>query len=331
VDGENVEQVNMFSTPLIAPPLTIGRWNSKELKMPLSIYGEFSCTLWADSTTGANNAYFEVSILRGSTVVAEYNTSRKDISAGAQPTRFDINDILNVELQGGETLGVMVGFDADPLSLISPAQATFYFGGGQYKSGITVKTLPIKIDIMEPDVEDNADFIGFKVLVKEAFDANPADMNFTIVITPPPGGQMKHLGQADSSKTDDGIMFSIDWDYTKEKKLKDGLYKVAMTATYDGNFTFSNSTSFNIDVPDVPITDLQPPELNPYVVGGAAVALVIVILAIYLNRRKIFRGKLKRKGKGKVSVKGKGKKRPPKSKTRSKSSKKRKRKEEEDD
>ena len=130
VDGENVEQVHMFSTPLIAPPLTIGRWNSKELKMPLSIYGEFSCTLWADSSTGANNAYFEVSILRGSTVVADYNTSRKDISAGAQPTRFDINDILNVELQGGETLGVMVGFDADPLSIISPAQATFYFGGG---------------------------------------------------------------------------------------------------------------------------------------------------------------------------------------------------------
>lgn len=331
VDTEQVEQVTIYGSPQPAPYYFVGRWGTNDIKMPISIYGNFHCSLWAESADGARNAQFIVHIYKNSELVAEFNTSREDMDP--TPTLFEITDVLNVDLNVGDNLVVWLYFRSDlilkPGQLFpKPAQAKFLYGGETYNSGISVVTLPIIVDILDPEIDKGIDFIGFRTKVQEAFDVDPSKMNFTLTITPPKDGEVRSLSEVDATKTDDGIIFSRDWDYNKDK-AKDGKYTVTMEVRYGQNTTtFSNTTSFDIDVPEKPVTDLGDTPINPAVAALAVIGIVVVVLAIYLNRRGYFK---RRKGKGKKAPPKKGKAPPKKGKAASKRSPPKKKEPEEDE
>jgi hypothetical protein len=293
VGKETAEQINMLGSQPPVPAIPVGRWTTAQIKFPISISGPFSCTLWADSQKGAKNSYFVVDIYVGSTSLGRFNTSKKGLSMS--PTRFDVSGELNAELATGGTLSATVYFYADwvvnPGSIFpQPAQATFLYGGGQYTSGIMVTTLPILVSVLKPAVENGVDYIVFSSKVKEAFDADLSKMFFNMTIEPPVGCEMAHTSKADVRKTEDGITFSVDWNYTKDKAV-DGDFIVTMRASYDGNRTFTNTSTFNIKVPHKQVTGIEETPMQPLIMGSAGFGLVLVFLAVYVNRKTIFKGR----------------------------------------
>jgi len=231
-------------------------------------------------------------------------------------------DILNVEVRSGESLDVQLHYYADLMIvpgkiLPQPAQASFLFGGGGYTSGISIVTQPITIEILEPEVEPNVDYISFRASVKEAFDSDPARMNPTMTITPPQKGEFKTYTNATGTKTIDGILFNVDWEFTKDK-AKDGKYTVTLDLSYDGNLTFSNTTSFELDVPEKSVTDISQTPKEPFIAIG--IIVVVCLLLFIAHKKGLFKRKKSKAKKGpKVKAKGMPKGKPtskPKKKER---------------
>jgi len=310
VDHENVEARDMAGNPAI--PYVVGRWATADLKIPLSIYGAFSCTLWIESLDSAKNAWFKVNIYRDSTLLAEFNSTRQDLTP--TPTKIVISDVLNVEIRSGESLDVQLYFYADLIIvpgkiLPQAARVSFLYGGGEYTSGISIVTLPMTIVVIEPEVEISVDYISFRATVKEAFDSDPSRMNPTMTITPPEKGEFKTYSNATGTKTADGILFNVDWEFTKDK-AKDGKYTVTLELSYDGNVTFSNTTSFELDVPEKTVTDISGTPKESFIIVG--VVVVICLLLFVAHKKGMFKRK---KGKTKTRPKAKGK---PKAKPKSK-------------
>jgi len=311
VAKDPVEQVQALGNPIT--PYLVGRWTTNQVKFPLSVYGPFSCTLWAESQKGAKNAYFVVEITKGGAQVATINTSRQAI--GTNPTRFELADTLNIELDTGETLTVTVNFYAD-LNVVAgtifpqPAQITFLYGGAQYASKISITTLPIVIEIPRPEFDGSSEVISFSATVKEAFDTDPAKMNYSLTITPPVDCNMKTLSEVDTHETDEGTIFSVDWDYLKDKG-KDGDYKITMAVSYDGNFSFTNSSKIYIEVPHKSVTNLNETPKQPLIIGSAGIGVLLVGLTVYFNRRTLFK---KRYASTKSKASGKPRQAVPKQK-----------------
>ena len=303
VNKETIEQTTMVGNHPPIPPVLLGRWSTQQLKYSLSVQGAFSCTLWADSEKGAKNAYFMVDILKGTTALGIFNTTK--LNLGQSPTRLDISGTLDAELVSGDTLSVSVYFYADPnagVPLPTPAKGTFFFGGGQYTSGIRITTQPMMVEIQKPEVNSGIDYIGFPTLVKEAFGSDPSKMNYTMTITPPEGVKLKHLTPVETSTTSDGLLFVVDWEFTKDN-AKDGEYTVSMTAGYDNNNTVTNTSKFFLKIPREAVTDLSNTPRQPLIIGGALAAVAGVLVVIYINRKKIFKGKAAPKGKQVVKQK----------------------------
>jgi len=307
VGKETVEQINMVGSQPPLPAIPVGRWTTAQINVPLSIQGPFSCTLWADSQKGAKNAYFVVDIYTGSTSLGRFNTSK--IGLSMSPTRFDISGELNAELAAGDTLSATVYFYADwvvnPGSIIpQPAQATYLYGGSQYTSGVMITTLPIKVSVLQPAVENGVDYIVFSAKVKEAFDADSSKMFYNMTIQPPVGCEIAHTSKVDVRKTDEGLMFSVDWNYTKDK-TENGDFIITMLASYDGNRTFTNTSTYYIKVPHKQVTGIEETPMQPLVLGSVGFGLILVSLAVYVNRKAIFKGRF-------ASKKGPAKQRPKK-------------------
>jgi hypothetical protein len=308
VKKETIEQTTMVGNHPPVPAVLLGRWSTQQLKYTITIEGAFSCTLWADSEKGAKNAYFTVEVLRGTTALGIFNTTK--VNLGQSPTRLDISETLDGELISGDTLSVAVYFWADPnpgMPFPQPAKGTFFFGGGTYSSGITITTQPMIVEIKKPEVNSAIDYIGFPALVKETFGSEPAKMNYTMTITPPPGVKLEHLTPVQTQTTEEGLQFVVDWAFTKDN-AKDGEYTVTMQASYDGNNTVTNTSTFNLVIPKAPVTDLNNTPLQPLIIVGALAGVCGVVIVVYMNRKKIF----KPKGglKGKVAIKPKMKKAP---------------------
>ena len=297
VTHENVEARDMAGNPAL--PFVVGRWATADLKVPLSIYGAFSCTLWAESMDSAKNAWFEVEVYRDSTLLAEFNSTRQDLST--TPTKIVISDMLNVELRSGESLDVQVYYYADLMIvpgkiLPQAARASFLYGGGEYTSGIAIITTPLTIEVIEPEVEPNVDYISFRASVKEAFDSDPGRMHPVLTVTPPPKGEFKTYSNATGTKTAEGILFNVDWEYT-EDKAQDGKYTVTLELSYDGNLTFSNTTSFELDVPEKAVTDISQTPIKPFIIVG--VVVLVGVLFFFAYKKGLFKkGRPRPKGKG---------------------------------
>lgn len=313
VDRDPVEQIAMLGKPpgTIVAGMVIGHWATKQIKFPISVSGPFACTLWADSQKGAKNAYFTIDIYKGTTLLEHYNTSRQTL--GSDPVRYDISATLNVELAAGDTLSTSIYFFSDlvinPGTIIpQPAQATFLYGGGQYSSGISITTIPMIVNVPEPGVQDGVDFITFSAKVKEAFDADPSKMNYTLIITPPSGGTMKHLGKVNPQSTTEGLAFSLVWNYTKDN-AKDGFYTITMDASYDGNTTFTNTSKYYVYIPRKAVTGFENTPMQPLIIGSVALAVIFIGFAVYYNRKKIFKN---RYAGSKAGSKDKGPKARPK-------------------
>ncbi len=297
VNKETIEQTTMVGNHPPIPAVLLGRWSTQQLKYSISVQGAFGCTLWADSEKGAKNAYFTVEVLRGTTVLGIFNTSK--LNLGQSPTRMDISETFDAELASGDTLSVSVYFYADPTPGIpfpQPAKGTFFFGGGQYTSSISITTQPLIVEVEKPEVNPAIDYIGFPAKVKETFGADPSKMNYTMTITPPPGVKLEHLTPVETETTEDGLQFIIDWEFTKDN-AKDGEYTVTMQASYDGNNTVTNTSKFFLKIPKEAVTDLSNTPTQPLIIVGALAGVGGVVIAVYLNRRKIFKGKTVSKAK----------------------------------
>jgi hypothetical protein len=281
LDGEGVESQTLLGRPSALIQTPFGRWATADAKMPLSVYGAFTCILWVESQQGAKNAYFVVEVYRESTKLHTYNTTKKDITA--TPTRFDIFDILNVEVRSGEALFVMVYFYADLTTSFppQPSQANFLYGGGEYTSGISITTVPMTIEIIEPEVEKDIEYISFRAKVMEAFDVDPNAMNVTMTITPPKDGEVKSLGKVEGLKTADGILYNVEWEYLKDKKAKSGEYTITLEASYDGTQVFTNTSKFTIEVPKRSVTDISQTPKEPFIIIGVVVLIIVVVLIGY--------------------------------------------------
>jgi hypothetical protein len=306
VGHENVEARDMAGNPAL--PFVVGRWATADLKIPLSIYGSFSCTLWVESMDSAKNAWFEVEVYRDSTLLAEFNSTRQDLSP--TPTKIVISDMLNAELRAGESLDVQVYYYADLIIvpnkiLPQAARASLLYGGGQYTSGISIITTPLTIEILEPEIEPNVDYISFRATVKEAFDSDPGRMHPVLTVTPPPKGEFKTYSNATGTKTAEGVLFNVDWEYV-EDKAKDGKYTVTLELSYDGNLTFSNTTSFELDVPEKAVTDISQTPIKPFIIIG--VFVLVGVLVFFAYKKGLFK-KRKTRPKGK-KTKTKAKARP---------------------
>jgi hypothetical protein len=309
-----VEQISMLGKPpgTVVAGIAIGHWATKQTKLPITVSGPLSCTLWADSQKGAKNAYFTVDLYKGTTLLKHYNTSRQTL--GEDPVRYDISATLDIELAAGDTLSVSIFFFSDLVInagtiIPQPAQATFLYGGGQYSSGISITTIPMIVTVQEPGVQDGVDFITFSAKVKEAFDADPSKMNFTFIITPPQGGNMKHMGKVNPQETSDGLTFSVVWNYTKDN-AKDGFYTITMDVSYGGNTTpFTNTSKYYVYIPRKAVTGFENTPMQPLIIGSVALAVIFIGFAIYYNRKKIFKN---RYAGSKASSKDKGPKAKPK-------------------
>jgi hypothetical protein len=291
VNKETIEQTAMVGNHPPIPAAPVGRWSTQQLKSSISVQGAFGCTLWSTSEKGAKNAYFTVEVLRGTTALGIFNTSKFNL--GQSPTRMDIAETLDAELVTGDTLSVTVYFYADPNPAIpfpQPAKGTFFFGGGQYTSRISITTQPLIVEVQKPEVNSAIDYIGFPAKVKEAFGADPSKMNYTMNITGPPGVKLEHLTPVETQTTEDGLQFVIDWAFTKDN-AKDGEYTVSMQASYDGNNTVTNTSKFFLVIPKEAVTDLNNTPRGPLIIVGALAGVGGVVIAVYLNRKKIFKGK----------------------------------------
>ena len=291
VNKETIEQTAMVGNHPPVPAAPIGRWSTQQLKYSISLKGAFNCTFWADSEKGAKNAYFTIQVLRGTTALGIFNTTK--LNLGQSPTRLDISEALDAELVSGDTLSVSVYFYADPIPGIpfpQPAKGTFFFGGGHYTSSISITTQPLIVEVLKPEVNSAIEYIGFPAKVKEAFGADPSKMNYTMTITAPPGVKLNHLTPVDTQTTEDGLLFVIDWAFTKDN-AKDGEYTVTMQASYDGNNTVTNTSKFFLVIPKEAVTDLSNTPTQPLIIIGALAGVGGVVIAVYLNRRKIFKGK----------------------------------------
>jgi hypothetical protein len=264
--------------------------------------------LWADSEKGAKNAYFMVDVLKGTTAVGIFNTTKIDL--GQNPTKLEISGTLDADFVQGDTLSVSVYFYADPnagVPLPQPAKGTFFFGGGQYTSGISITTDPLIVDIKDPEVNSASDYIGFPALVEEAFGSDPSKMTYNMTLEPPSGVKMDHLTPVETQTTSQGLLFVVDWDYTKDNG-KDGYYTVTMSASYDGNNTVTNTSKFFLKIPKAAVTDLSNTPRQPLIIGGALAGVAAVVVLVFVFRKKIFKGKAAPKTKtvSKTKVKKEG-------------------------
>ena len=309
VNKETIEQTVMVGNHPPIPAVILGRWSTQQLKYSLSIQGPFGCTLWADSEKGAKNAYFMVDVLKGTTAVGIFNTTKLDL--GQSPTKLEISGTLDAEFVQGDTLSISVYFYADPnvgVPLPQPSKGTFFFGGGQYTSGISITTDPLIVEVKDPEVNSASDYIGFPSLVKEAFGSDPSKMTYNMSLEPPVGVKMNHLTPVETQSTDQGLLFVVDWDYSKDN-AKDGEYTVTMQASYDGNNTVTNTSRFFLKIPKAAVTDLNNTPRQPLIIGGALAGVAAVVVVVFVFRKKIF--KSKSAPKTKTAIKTKAKKEEP--------------------
>jgi WD40 repeat protein len=117
-----------------------------------------------------------------------------------------------------------------------------------------------------------------------------------MTIEPPSGVKLNHLTPVETETTSDGLLFIIDWEYTKDN-AKDGDYTVTMETSYDGNNTVTNTSTFKMTIPKAAVTDLSNTPKGPLIILGALVGVGVVAVVVYINRKRIFRPKTSTKGK----------------------------------
>jgi hypothetical protein len=267
--------------PLI--PTLVGSWITEELATTISVFGPVTASVWIKSNDEAKNAWIELEIFADTTKVGEFNSTKLDLTS--TPIELIITGNLNVDLVGGEQLSIRLYFYSDmkpswPLPV--PADATVLYGGGKYKSKVSVRTSPVTIEIPEPEVDKNVDYVGLRIRVIEAFNVDPAKLTLNLTVQGP--SFPKHLSNMSVTDENEYVVLMWDWYFLKDK-AKDGDYTFMFMLSYDGNLTFTNTTKYYIDFPTKAVTQIEDTPWQDMAMPALIIVIAIVVLyMIYMKR-----------------------------------------------
>lgn len=268
---------------------SIGDW-TLQMAGDLQIQGQFKAELWAKSDTGARNAGFRINIMINGNLEDSFFTDRKDV--GPTPIKFTVSESLTLTVKGGDQFTVNLVWFSDPNRVVGPS------GGGEFLYGCTatdsfvafeVNNPPLIVNITDPEITNND--LTIKARIMDAIGADPGRIMYTLLIQGPTTPTPEHIeGPNIGSAAENGTEISWTWHWRKDKS-KSGEYTVTITASYDGNATYSNSTRMELKFPEISGAE------GGFLGGGAGqssifigivmiVIIAIVSAIIFIKKRK---------------------------------------------
>ncbi len=290
--AEGTSSTVLLGTPLLGVPMSTFR--TQEVSRSVAVDGQVGVTLYFVSKDNARNAWVDIAILNNGAVELELssNNAKKDLSS--TPTEISVQGTLHTTLNASAVLSIQGVFHADlrPPSGINPlpqpADSRLLYDGIATPSHVSLTTqlLEVSFDLATVDA-DNKEVV-FPFALREIFPSGGGTITYLPELSGP-GGPINaddYAGE-EVGPIDDGVSVQVVWDLSNRSHPKDGRYELKVTASYNPNGTFLNSTTYDLDLP-AGRDDGTGPGLKLDQLIGPLVALAIggVIVLLVIQRQR---------------------------------------------